>query len=258
MAVRRFKCEWLMLSDLDTHPRVQREFDEVHARKIAAGFDPDQFGTLSVLKAEVRGKVSHWVFDGQHRKWAASEAIGADQRVPCNVYEGLSEEDCAKIAHGLNTRKAWRAIDSFLNRVRFDATAQAINAIIHKNGLKVAMALHPGCIRAVVACEWLYLKCSPKVLERSLAILKESWGQYPEAFDNALIRGMGLFLEQYGDGIDEPHFVRRLTAHGNPLRFIGHARELARVAHKTLPRAVVEILREEYNKKLRVGRLEAA
>lgn len=254
---QRFSVEWLPLSLLETHPRVQRKFDEAWARKIAANFDPDEVGTLSVLKVLMRGKVHYWVFDGQHRKWAASESLGADQKVPCNVHEGLSDEECAKRAHGLNNRKSWRAIDSFVNRIRFDTTAQDINRIIQKCGLKVSDQPAPGTVRAVVACEWLYKKCSAEALERALRVLKGCWGSHYEALDQSMIRGMGLFLEKHGAEIDEKHLLRRLTAHGNPVRFLGHARELSKVTHKSLPRAIVEILREEYNKKLRNGRLDA-
>jgi len=254
-AAIKFKTEWVQLRGLRTHPRVQRDFIESHAKKLARDFDPDKFGTISVNR--VQGQ-DYQVFDGQHRIWACQAALGSDQKVPCHVYENLSDDECARITHGLNSKKSWTAIDTFRNAVTArDPVAADINRIISGLGLKVNKQPRAGSVRAVVACTWLYTRCSPQILERTLSILNQSWRQYPEAFDAAFIRGLGLLLNQHGNTIDESHFVRRLTGHGNPLRFLGHARELSRVANKSLPRAVVEVLREEYNKKLRVGRIES-
>lgn len=251
MGAHRFRSERIPVADLKPHPRVQRMFDETHAKKLADSFDQDQLGTLSVLKVIANQKSHYYVFDGQHRRWAAEQAAGPDRRLPCNVYEGLSDEDCARISAGINGSKAWTAIDKFINRIKFDDVAKKIAAIVEKNGLKISAQPTPGVVRAVVACEWVYVKCSPDALDRALRVLKESWGTWSEAFDSSLIKGLGLFLERYGSAIDERHLVRRLTVYGNPLRFIGHARELSVVAHKTMPRAVMMIFVEEYNKKMR-------
>lgn len=251
MAARKFKEQWLALGDLRPHPRVQRQrFDEAWARKIAADFDPDQVGSLSVLR--VPNRSHYWVFDGMHRQWAATEVLGSEQKVPCHVYDGLSDEQCAEITLGLNNRKSWRAIDKFAQRViAKEPVAVDMNRIVQKLGLKIGEQPTPDTIRAVTACEWVYRKCSPSVFERTLTVLHNAWSDQWEAFDGALIKGVGIFLEKYGEEIREDHFSKRLTMHNSPVRLVGHARELSKVSRKSLPRAVTEILVREYNTKLR-------
>jgi hypothetical protein len=250
-ATAKYTIKWFHLRDLRPHPRVQRDYDDVHAKRIAADFDPDRFGTPSIIHAP--GKAYYWIFDGQHRVAAAKIALGPDQRVPCAVYEeGIPEEKLAVIARGLNTIKRWRAIDDFRVRVLGkDPVALEINRIIEGHGLKISRQPGPSLVRGVVACEWVYKRISPAILDRALGVLHESWTKQGEALDANLVKGMGLFLSQYGDKIDDRHLVKRLMAHGNPLRLLGHARQLRQVAHMEVPRAVSKILFEEYNKRLR-------
>lgn len=251
MKKHRFKVEWIALKNLRVHPRVQRVFDEAHARRMAADFDIDGLGTLSVVKINDR----YFVFDGQHRRWAAIDVFGEDTTVPCHVYEDLTDKECAAIALRLNKTKAWRAIDTFLQRVlKGDTVAVDINRIIQRHGLKVANAFSPGIVRAVTACEFTYLKCSPAVFDRTLRLLKEAWGQEAEAFDQTLIKGLGMFLERHEGEIDEPHLLRRLIGHVKPISLMGNVRQFAKISQTTVTRAAEEMFCREYNKGLRGAR----
>lgn len=252
----RFKHEWIQLDRMSPHPTVQREFRKPHADWIAANFDPDCFGELYVVP-EAKRAGYYWVFDGQHRLVAAITVLGAGQKVYCRVYEDRPIEELAKIALGINSPKAWRAIDRFIQRVNArEPLALSIQGIATRHGLRIAAHPGSGVVRASTACDWVMQKAGGEgALERTFSILHGAWGDDQEAYDANLIRGVALLVNRYNGELADKSLVEKLKKHTGPARLLGRARDFSKVLGVKVPRAVAQVMANDYNSGRRSGRL---
>ncbi|MDD5304428.1 MAG: hypothetical protein PHS14_15125 [Elusimicrobia bacterium] len=250
-------CEhtFLPLNRLEVHPTIQRRFDEARAQRLAEKFDPDFFGEIAVIKRNG----AYLVVDGQHRKWAATKALGADQLVPCRVYDGAAMDTprLAAVFVGLNDAKKLQPIDLYKQRCRAgDQAALGIKGVLAKFGLVIDQTRKPGVVQSVTACFSVYRAGAGAVLfTRTIALLHTAWDGKPDAYHHSLIRGTALVLEHYGSGIDDKALAHKMSSEGEPDGFLGMARTIAKATPCSVDRAMAQRIVNLYNKGKSIGRL---
>jgi hypothetical protein len=220
----RTKHVWLKLSELTAHPDIQRNFDARWATEIQKDFDPDKFGELSVVQKNGH----YYIYDGQHRHAAAIKALGADQMVPCDVAGDLPVERVAQLSLGRNKTKHWKALDTWRARLHAkDPTAHAVERILQDHGLRTHTS-------------------------------RGAWGMEPDAFDQRLIRGMGMFCRRFDEKlVDDAELACKLSRNGGPGYTIGRSRDTAKLTGISVPSAVFELIVNVYNRGRRSKRLTA-
>lgn len=250
------KPEWISLRDLEPHPELQRAFDQRRADRYVAEFNPAALGVLTVVETK-QGR--RWLIDGQHRRYAALQFVGGDgaQQVRCIVHTVLDDAGAAKLCRQLNDYKRWHSLRGFLNRIiEKDATALAIAATLDRYGLRVSVTRGEGTVQAVETMEAIYTRQrGPALLDATVRLLWNAWGNDPDAFHAQLLRGVALFLGKYGQEVDDTDLFRKLAKSGTPLALIGRSRELKSIMGVQLPHAVSECVRRIYNKGKRSGGL---
>src|SRR5947209_3609387 len=122
-------------SEIRPHPQIQRPLDKGLVSKLAAVFDLSKMEPLHV----VPGKHGLWfVFDGQHRHAAAQVAKGKNVELPCFPHDPAPIEELADAALKLNTRKAWKMIDTwYIRRLRHDAVVEGVESLLKTHDLRV-------------------------------------------------------------------------------------------------------------------------
>lgn len=204
--------EWLDVSTLKVDPEYQRELSAPWVRRIAREFDPDVLGVLVVSRRE-NGDV--YVVDGQHRVAAIMEMGWHDQRVPCNVYEGLSLSDEAKIFWKPQTsRKYLSPGPRFRARLMAgEPTALRIREIVEENGFSVAVneggAGPEGSISAVAALEHVHLHGEGK-LDEVMGLIRDGYLDSGERIGLQIISGLGTFCTKYRGHYDRDRLVKIL------------------------------------------------
>lgn len=256
MATYTFKHEWVALSKMKAHPKVQRAFREPWAEEIRDHFNPDLFGELYLI-SNPRKPGHYLVFEGQHRLWAALQALGEDQKVYCRIYKERPLEELAAITRGVSNTKAWTHLDLFFLRViEKEEQALRIQAVVQKYGLKFGKASRQGYVRATATCDWIVEKAGGlEALNRVVSLLHGAWHDDPDAYDKTLLRGTALICNRYEDALDDHTFIFRLKKTIGPATLLRRARDYGSAAGVSVSRAVVEILVNEYNKGLRTKRL---
>lgn len=249
-----FKVEFLRLADLSPHPKIQRAFIQAWGDALAKDFDPDKFLPLLVVP-DPRRPGRYLVFGGQHRCYAASIALGADQRVPCHVYEDVPIERLACIARGVDHGRSWRAIEDWSRRVAAkDEDVLKIEAIVHRAGLRIDKTRGAGVVQAVAALETVLTKRGGEpVLDRALRLLKAAYGGDADAFDKPLILGAARLFLLLDGKIDSDELAHKLATHSGPARMIGHARDYAKTSGCAVERAMAEKMLQVFNKGRRAG-----
>jgi len=235
----------LRLSELKVHPKVQRRFVPTWARQIRDDFDPDKFREIYVVAEN--GKLL--IFDGQHRWWAAKEALGAEQMVPCIVFDEMPRDRQAELFLGLNTVRAVSAIDKYKVAVVAGRVAEStVDAILHEAGLRVDQSRAAGTVRSPVALLKVHSRYGDGILGRALGIIKQAWHTDPDAFDGVIIRAVGFLLHHFPDEVDDEELSRKLTRTGGPSRLLGASRDHAKTMGISVERAAAERILNTYNK----------
>lgn len=219
---REARLRWVPISLMRVSPVAQRDLNQARVDKMAADPDLEQLGTPTVNLRDG----AWYIIDGQHRI-AMLEQIGwGDQQVHCWAYEGLTEQEEAEKFLKLNDILA---VDTFA-RFRSGVTAGRpvpcdIDRIVRSQGLCVSRDRIPGGIRAVGTLERVYTRSGPRVLARSLGIVRDAYGD--AGLEAAVIDGIGLLCDRYEAELDIPTVVERLAnAHGGVNGLLGKAENL--------------------------------
>jgi hypothetical protein len=231
--------------------QAQRPYRPDRAKEIADNFDPDLFDPLKVTKPN--GEGIYHICDGQTRKGAVEMLWGPKETVPCYVALEGDPQRAAEIFLRTNTgRRPPNAIDKF----KVGVTAQLknevnIDRIVRHNGYKVDAASAKDSINAVGALKFVYSVCGPKILDQTLRAIKDTWGQDRNAINGNILRGFGVFLNEFGTYITLSRFhdvTRKRWTPGNLLRDAKAGRELH---GGTSTDAIRQLLMENYNKGLK-------
>jgi len=242
--------------DLSVDPELQRRLDHQRANRMGAKFDPALLGVLAI---SLRADGLLYVVDGQHRHEAAKVAAYEGSFL-CDVYEGLTRQQEAKLFLGLNDSRRPSPIDLFRLSVEAkDPMALHITEIAAKYGWKVGyQAQKQGWITAPAAMMDTYkLDDSGVVLDSVLKIITAAWGTENNASDSRIIKGLGVLLHRYNGTVDYAALTERLSRSPGPNSLVGKCRAMAQLRRCRIDQAMAEVLVDLYNQFRRNGQLPA-
>lgn len=246
--IRRLKVDQLMVD-----PAIQRNLDQRRVAKMAAEYDPEAVGVLTVSR---RTNGSYHIVDGQHRHAAARAAEGDHAELTCRVFKALGAEDEARLFRWMNNTAKPQAIDLFrVKVVEGDPATVHLNSMITSLGWDINLSSGTHSFAAVTAAERIY-RIDPPAVELALATITKAWG-FDDA-DGRVFEGLGLIYAKHGSLVDLPAFADRLASFpGGQMAFLGKARGLADLIRATVPRAVAEVGVEVYNARRKAKALPA-
>lgn len=200
---RKASTEWVSVADIRVAPAAQRKYVPDHAAHIAAEFDLEALG-YPVLNY----RAGHWwVVDGQHRIGALKIMGWGDQKIECEVYRGMSEEEEADLFLNRDDRRKITPLDRFKIAVTAGRVIECtISKIVEDLELKIGAGA--GRISAVNTLVKVYNRAGADVLGRTLLILREAYGV--EGMDAAMLDGMALVLQRYGTDLTTERAVEGL------------------------------------------------
>lgn len=218
------RVEWLMADTIKPW-RHQRDLSKAAVNKIARDFDPDTLGVLTVSR---RDGVDY-LLDGQHRLAAIRDVLGwADQNVPCLVYDGLTDEQEAKLFNAQAPGKRRQLSPLHAMYVAYQAGDQSVRAIVgtvERAGLAVGWGNESRANTVVAARALAELHGTYGIyrLQRVLELLRDSLGPASQAYSGDMLKGAMAFHVRYDGLYHRGELVARLRAAG----IVGVQREAA-------------------------------
>ena len=195
--------ERLRLGDIIVPEEYQRLLNTERALGYALRFSWESFQSISVNR---RPDGSLVLSDGQHRLYAAQLVFGDDVMVKCNVttIENVPQEAIHFLTMntervGLNYNSAFKA-----RLTGHDANAERVVALLQEFGLDYTRPGEnrgqPGKVTATATLESMIRQAGMSSGRVVLSILKEVWGDRPEAYRDYLLGGLWQFVIRY-DGL---------------------------------------------------------
>lgn len=239
------RLEWVPIARMRISPRAQRTHTSTSSRgridNIAANFDPDKAGTLTVnLRDDI-----YWVIDGGHRYHAYIQMGWEDQSVQCWTYHGLSEAEEADKFLSLNDVKPVSGMDKFQRALvakRPDETD--IDRIVRAQDLTIGTGSQAiSCVGAVTK---IYENAGASCLAATMRIIRDAYGM--PGFSAKVTAGTGLFVANYEHTFDEQVLIEKLAAKkGGVNGLIGEAERIKTKYGVSAPVGVAAAVVETYN-----------
>jgi hypothetical protein len=244
---------WLLLADLEmAPPQWGRPLRTGDVRAIAAAFDPDMIGAIAVWyrpNLEI-GRGRNTIIDGQHR-CAALRLIGYDdQRVPCLVYEGLTNETAAELSLGLQDRRNLHALDKHrAATAAHERRASEIEKILTYCHLQLVYGTKPeelGRVSAVATINLVWDRMGSD-LERVLTVCSKAWGNTAAGYTTNVLKLVMTVMAAHNGSVDDEHLVATL-AQRSPGQWTAKS-----VVPKRSISSIAQDVIIEYNKRARGG-----
>jgi hypothetical protein len=222
---RTARLKWVPLNHMKVNPLAQREINQARVDHLAASFDLEQIGTPVVNWRDG----SWWIIDGQHRIEALRACGFTDEKVQCWAYEGLTSEQEAEVFLKQNDTLTVNALARFRSGVHAGRVVESdIDRVVRSLGLVVSADKIPGAIGAVGTLTRVYTRSGPAVLARSLAIIRDAYGD--PGLEAAVIDGIGHMCARYNGDLDIPVAVEKLSkAHGGVNGLLNKTEQLRRL-----------------------------
>lgn len=244
---KRAVLKWLPAKDLKVSHEAQRDFKQSRADKIAANFNEDEFGTLTVNSREG----SYYLIDGQHRCSGAIQVFGEDVLVPCWVYEDLSIEEEAEKFLVLNDMLPVHAMDKFHVGVTAGRRTEVeVERIAREHGLTIGHNVAAGGVVAAIAkLTKIYERDGEDVLQATFKTILESFGDV--GLGANMLGGIALLHARYPE-IDQERLISKLSSvRGGSNGVLGLARQVQLGVKKPISECVAAVCIQQYNKGLR-------
>jgi hypothetical protein len=210
MTRRPHKFSQVALGDMVVCDRAQRALKPGRVEQILSALDLDALGEPVLSLRDGR----YYIVDGQHRVRAMAQWLGDGWQkatILCKVFEGLNEQDEAKLFRQLNTVLGTTAYDKFKVGVTAGYEEETrIKSIVEAAGLHVSRARKdsPGSVSAISALRTAY-RLSPKSLMFSLKLTAESYGD--AGFEGAVIEGLAQLHNRYDKALDDGMTIEALS-----------------------------------------------
>lgn len=211
---RNHRFEYVRVSDLKIDPayHAPERFNEKRARAMAAAWDDDKAGTITVSLRDG----ATYLIDGNHRRFAASER--GVSHLYAKVYFGLTVREEAGIFIGLSAAVPLGTLDLWqARRADRDPIVLGVEAILDKYGVRIARGGRasdsPHYTRSVGAFQTLF-QTNPQLLDDTLGLVRSIWPEQRRALDSLVIKAIGSFLAAYRSTIprlDEQRLRDRLS-----------------------------------------------
>lgn len=249
---RAARLRWIALADMKVSPVAQRKLRRYHVDRIAADFDPERVGNLTV---NIRDDGTIYIIDGQHRAEAMRQVGWGDQQVQCWTYEGLTEKEEADLYLDLSAVLPIGAFEKFgigVTAERVDETD--IDRVVRAQGLSISRDKGAGRIRSVAALRKVYARSGGPGLARTLGIIRDAYGD--PGLEGPVIDGIGMLCARYDGQLDQARAVKQLSAaHGGVNGLLSTAETLRKKTGSPKPVCVAATAVEFYNRGRGAGKL---
>lgn len=247
-----FQMEERKVGDLWVDPNVQRNLKKARVSKMAATFDPNALGVLTI---SYRSPRRLHIIDGQHR-YRAAEAAGYTGTIQTQEYHGLTVPEEAALFRLLNTTEKVSRIDQFLIAcVEQDPAAVQLASFLADAGWSVGSTTMEGRLSAIGSLERVYA-LDPEAAAAALHVLTKAFGHRPAAVQGSLIEGLGRMLARYRRDVDLDDLAKRLAGvPGGPDGLVGNARGQQLTRTGNLSTQVARVITNLYNQRRRTTAL---
>jgi hypothetical protein len=123
-------------------------------------------------------------------------------------------------------------------------------------GYTVSAGKYVGSISAVSACMTAYNRFGISALRDALTVIQNTRGKDRNSTQGALVLGYAILLARAGASINRQRLAERIAKRFTPGRLLGAAKSYRDFKRVTLPESVAAVVQEEYNRNLRVGKIE--
>lgn len=206
--MKNVRYELLQVKSLFLDPKYQREVSKPHVKALTTSFDERLLGTIVVSFRDDK----YYILDGQHRVMACKSS--GVTSVMAVVLDHLTMEEEAELFDEYNRkRKGLTRIESFKAQLAAgNDTAEAINKIAAKHGVKVTGGKEDNTITAIAICMRLFDEYGPEHFDRTVGLIKKTWGGQSPSLAGHFLTGVAAFLKVYGsDGnYSEAKFIKQL------------------------------------------------
>lgn len=243
------------------NPHAQRATDYAWVAKREPEYNTAKLGVISVSR-HPSGDLH--VIDGMHRVTLTQRVMGKDFLLDCEVFDGLTPKQEARLFLDRNDRKAVSVYSRFrASLTAEDETALGIVNILDALGLTHGDQKRAGTVCAVAALQRVYLltdrngqQTGKIALNRALLVLQRAFGDGASSFEGHLIEGMGLLYVRYGSKIETDRLTEKLASFkGGAPGLLGQARALRELKGTSVSRCVAATVADIYNKGRRAGSL---
>lgn len=238
-------------------PIYQRNLDVRRVEKIAAEFNADALGAITIVK---RADGTLWIIDGNHRRNAAIRV--GHKSLFAIQYEGLTRAEEAGLFLELNSTKQVQPVDRFNASVLAgDPRSVAIAKSAGSHGWNIAMNSGPGNLSSVMALGQIFdgvgiagQKPGVALVDNTLAVITAAWGLNRDGGQAQIIKGIAKVLVRYDGEISHASLIERLSK-VTPANVIAQGKATAAalgcIADIGVARSVVNL----YNARKRTGQL---
>jgi hypothetical protein len=174
------------------------------------------------------------------------------EQAPCRIVADADPARAAEIWLGVNKgRKAVKPIISFTVSVVAGLEPEVtINNLVQTNGYRIAAVKQPDCIAAVGALKNVYTRNGKMVLNNVLRTLRLLWKGNPSAMSAPLLRGFGIFINEFGPHVDNKRLAQKIGEKWSPYDLWQAAEARKQSSLEKLDEAISELILREYNKGL--------
>lgn len=237
-------------------PIVQRSLNAKRAKEMAAEFDIDAAGVITVSNRDG----DQYIVDGQHRCKAAQLAGHGETPMNAKIYSGLTRVDEAKLFIALNSARIPSATARFKVRLEAqDPVPAAIERIIVEYGWRIGSPGTVGAMHAVHTLETVYNLDpdeSRRLFDRTVGLITKVWGLDPDGASAPIFGGVGVFLDRFGDQVDVSALVKKMRGSwGSPVALMGQGKTWKHTRGGRLTLAIAELIHTRYNEKRSTGAL---
>ena len=191
--------------------RYQRGLNTQEVDEIVENFDPHLVNPPKVSYRDGE----FWVFDGQHTVEAHKRLFGDDYAIMCQVFQGMTYEDEAKLFAEQNgaARAVARLRRLFALSEGNEAGVRSFVNATENGCFKVNLEKQTrakGYLPAVVTAWECFTKLGAEDYTKMLALIHRTWGGEPWSVGQNMLTGMMLFMKVYGETISEKRFISAL------------------------------------------------
>jgi hypothetical protein len=228
--------------------QAQRPYDSKWAKKIAEEFDPDKFDPLVVTLPNGSGE--YHIVEGQHRKSAVEMLWGQNEQVPCRIVDHTDPARAAEIWLGINDgRKRIRPVTHFKVAVIAKREPElSINKLVNRLGYVVAEYKSTTTLTAVSALKNIWNCQGELTLSKTLLAVRNLWPDDPAGPDGSILRGLALFLNEFGLRADPRRMKSSIGRKYTPGQFISAAHVRKEAVKDRLDEVMADMLLRDYNK----------
>lgn len=197
--------------------QYQRSVNPLRVEGIAKNFRPELLDPPFVSHRDG----GFFVVDGRHRQEALIAMGKGNDPVVCQIVDGLTYAQEARLFAERNSPKAQLSVDpNALLKAMLESTddwSWAYYDTVNSVGLIFPFEDgghhdNPKCLRAIKTTQKIARLYGFDHLKKVLEVLRDSWEEGSNNYDQRLINGMSLFLRRHDKNVDMKRLVVRLHA----------------------------------------------